>query len=170
MKNRLAVKPISRQALRNKAKAIRLLCGLGDEPLDVPRFLEYVMQELFPDLAVEIVDKFENESGKCGEFDLFGNAIRIPEDRYEKAIAGDGRARFDIIHECCHKFLITYENLAFCRYTRELKAYEDPEWQADCMAGELLMPAEKIRGMSVDDVASVFGVTPKAASTQLSKV
>lgn len=168
MGNKLAVKPITRQALRNKAKAIRLLCGLGDEPLDVPRFLEYVMQELFPDLAIEIVENFEK--GKCGEFDFFSNAIRIPLDRYEMAVLGDGRARFDIVHECCHKFLITYENLAFCRYTREPKPYEDPEWQADCLAGELLMPADKIRGMSVEDVVEMYGVTPKAAKTQLSKV
>ena len=170
MNKKLAVKPMSRLSLRNKATAVRMLCKLGNGSLDVIRFLEHIMPELFPNLSIEIVEKFEGEKGKCGEFDFFNDTIRIPQERYDKAISGDGRARFDIIHECCHKILITPKDLAFCRYTRELKTYEDPEWQADCLAGELLIPADEIRGMSVNEIVGTYVVTPKAANMQLSKI
>jgi len=98
---------------------------------------------------------------------LYSDTIRIPQDRYDKALAGDGRARFDILHECCHKLLLNPQSLAFCRFTRELKTYEDPEWQADCLAGELLMPADIIRGWSASDVAKMCGVSEAAARCQL---
>jgi len=54
MHYKLAVKPLSRIILRNRAKALRLLCGFGDEPIDVVRFLEHTMPELFPDLSIEM--------------------------------------------------------------------------------------------------------------------
>jgi hypothetical protein len=170
MNNKIAVKPLSRLTIRNRAKALRLLCGLGDGVIDVLRFLEHIMPQLFPDLSIEILDEFEGENGKCGEFDFLADAIRVPRERYDKACEGDGRARFDIIHECMHKILLTPEDLAFCRYSREIKPFEDPEWQADCFAGEFLMPAEQIKGLSKDDVAAKYGVTKAAARTQLSKL
>jgi Zn-dependent peptidase ImmA (M78 family) len=51
-----------------------------------------------------------------------------------------------------------------------LKPFEDPEWQADCLAGELLMPYDLIKGMSDEEVALQCGVTMAAAKYQLSKI
>ena len=170
-KSCFAVKPTSRRILRNKAKAIRLTYSLDDNiKLDVVRFLEHVLTDVFPSLSVEIVEKFDGEKDKCGEFDFLQDKIRIPEERYRKAIEGDGRARFDILHECSHKMLITPKSMVFCQFARKLKNFEDPEWQADCLAGELLMPIDKIRGMSIEEVAEYCGVTKAAAKFQLSKI
>ncbi|MDC5547674.1 ImmA/IrrE family metallo-endopeptidase, partial [Acinetobacter baumannii] len=51
-----------------------------------------------------------------------------------------GRARFTLAHELGH--LILHEGPALHRQTAvvEHKVYEDSEWQADCFAGEFLMP------------------------------
>jgi hypothetical protein len=162
---------MSRQEIRNKAKAIRLAYGIDKNiHLDVVRFLEHIIPDMYPDVSIDFIEKFEGEKGKCGEYDFLENTIRIPEGRYIKAQQGDGRARYDIAHECSHKILITPRSLTLCRFERNLKPFEDPEWQADCLAGELLMPYDLIKGMSVEEVDLNCGVTMAAAKYQLSKI
>lgn len=51
-------------------------------------------------------------------------------------------------------------------FDSNLPAYEDPEWQAKCLAGELMMPADKIRGMTIKEIVSHYGVSPDAALMQ----
>ena len=47
------------------------------------------------------------------------------------------------------------------------KPYEDPEWQANCFAGELLVPKRLVKNLSVEEVVEQCKVTKAMASIQL---
>ena len=47
------------------------------------------------------------------------------------------------------------------------KAYEDPEWQANCFAGELLVPKRLVKNLSVEEIVEQCKVTQAMASIQL---
>jgi hypothetical protein len=120
-------KPTSRSFLRQTARIVRDYFGIKSLKIDVIRFLEFKMIEDDPNLVVEIVESFPGEPQKYGEYNPLLNIIRITRDIYEKAIAGDGFARFTIMHECCHKLLITPDSLILCKSHGEVVRYRDPE-------------------------------------------
>ena len=53
-------------------------------------------------------------------------------------------------------------------FDEHVPAYQDPEWQAKCLAGELMVPYELVGGMSAAAVANACGVSLQAAYYQLS--
>ena len=110
--------------------------------------------------------------GKHGETYPSKNIMRIREDVYLRAAAGEGRDRLTIAHEVGHLFLHEDDSIALCRLApdEQLEPFEDPEWQADCFGGELLMYHPLIKGLSEGQIVEKCGVTPKAARTQLSKI
>ena len=98
------------------------------------------------------------------------NLIRIREDIYDKACKDDGFSRSTIAHELLHFFKHRQEEIVFCRTVEEMKnrkVYEDPEWQANCFAGELLVPKRLVKNMSVEEVVKQCKVTHAMARIQL---
>jgi len=51
-----------------------------------------------------------------------------------------------------------------------VKPYMDPEWQAKCLAGEMMVPAHLVRGMSAQKIAECCGVSQPAAETQIRSI
>ena len=49
----------------------------------------------------------------------------------------------------------------------KLELFRNSEWQADCMAGELLMPHQMIKTMTAGDIMRAYKVSEAAAETQL---
>lgn len=132
---------ISRRGIRAFAKYVRELCGLQDVVyFPVVKFLELALPKLVDGFTYDVVD-YSEMPDKEGETIPSLNIIKIREDVYEKANNGDGRARFTILHEVGHLLLHDNDRVALCRKSDNatVKAYEDPEWQADVFAGELLM-------------------------------
>jgi len=168
--NNIVINPKSRKNLREFAALIRSTFGIKDTYIDVIKFLEISMCCYFEKLNIEIVEDFCNDHNKCGEFDLTNNTIRIKENVYELANLHDGRSRYDIMHECAHKLLSSIVNQTFNRKVGKVKVYENPEWQADCLAAELLMPYEIIKDKTAEEVMKMCGVSKKAAEYQLSKI
>lgn len=68
-----------------------------------------------------------------------------------------------------HLFLHENETIVLCRLdpTEKLKPYEDPEWQADAFAGELLAPSYLVKGLSEYEIQIKCGVSSAAARCQL---
>ena len=106
---------------------------------------------------------------KHGETYPSKNLIRIREDVYLNAINGSGRDRLTIAHEIGHLLLHDDDNIALCRLepNEKLKAYEDPEWQANAFGGELLAPSYLIKGLTNAKVQEKCGVSEDAANVQL---
>jgi len=92
--------------------------------------------------------------------------IRITETVYDGACCGNPRDRFTIAHEIGHLLLHTPDKISFAR-AEKIKKYEQPEWQANTFAGELLVHTGMIAGLSVQEVARRYEVSFTVASIQI---
>jgi hypothetical protein len=167
--DRYASEPKSRKDIARFAMKVRKAFGLEDRQwIDVVGLLEYI-PFLFPDFHFKAVGDHTLSRCVYADTDPVKRVIRIKRSVYDAAFDGSGRDRFTIAHEIGHFFLMCAFGVKFNRTDEDvaLPAYRDPEWQADCFAGELLAPSDLIRGMSVGEVSSVFGVSRTAAETQL---
>jgi Zn-dependent peptidase ImmA (M78 family) len=167
--NYIAV-PQSRKKLRRLAKQIRDVFRLSDViPFPVVQLLE-AMPDIFSEkgFVYEIVEDDVLPQSVQGDTDVANHYMRIKESVYEGACNGNGRDRFSITHEIAHYFLMSVYGYAFQRNLdgRAVKSYEDPEWQAECLAGELLVPYHLVVGMSIEEIADKCGVSSLAAITQ----
>ncbi|WP_346696692.1 ImmA/IrrE family metallo-endopeptidase [Thermophilibacter mediterraneus] len=138
----------------------------GATPFPIVHFLENVIPQIYPDAEVEIVP-----AGYLG--DKFGEAfpadhlIRLPEDVYDAAVAGNGFSRMTVAHEIAH--LLWHEKVPVSlarRAGKNLPAYRTSEWQANALAGALLMPIRKIVAMDPQEVSEKYLVSLSAARTQ----
>ena len=134
-------------------------------------FVENILPILIPDFQFEVVPEAEM-GNKHGETYPSKNLIRIREDIYLRAAAGEGRDRLTVAHEVGHLFLHEDDSIALCRLEPgdKLKPYEDPEWQADAFGGELLASSYLIEGMNSREVEKMCGVSAAAAKVQLKSI
>ncbi len=98
--------------------------------------------------------------------------LRNRQSVYDGACAGNGRDRMTIIHEIAHYLLLCVNGLKLQRNfsNNAVKAYCDPEWQAKCLTAEIMIPANIVKNMTVDEVVQYCGVSFEAASYQLAKI
>ncbi|MCD7722658.1 MAG: ImmA/IrrE family metallo-endopeptidase [Clostridiales bacterium] len=158
----------SRSDLRNLARALRKQLQLDDELYFPIVELLDVMTELFEDFNYEIVNDKDMRKNVHADTDIRTGHIRIKESVYEGACNGEGRDRMTIAHEIGHYF-----TLCFCGFklernfgNNEIPAFRDPEWQAKCFAGELMVPAHLVKEMSKAKIAKQCGVSYDAACVQ----
>ena len=162
--------PLSRQNLLDYAKTIRVSLNLEDRLcFPVLSFLE-ILPDFFSVLGFtfEIVPDSEFPNAVQGETDVTNHHIRIKESVYNGAYNGNGRDRYSIMHEISHYLLMSVSGVTFQRNIsgRKVKTYEDPEWQAECLAAELLMPFDLVREKSIQEIANDCKVSFAAARTQ----
>lgn len=144
------VAPLSRHDLRNRAMLIRQEFGLVNQiNFPIMEFVEIVLPEIMPDFVFRVAAV--EELG-----DLHGltypekKLMKIREDVYERAIAGEGRDRLTVAHELGHLVLHKANSVAYARTNSNLPivTYCNPEWQANAFAGELLVPSHLVKGMN----------------------
>ena len=73
----------------------------------------------------------------------YTNTIQVKESVYVGATLGNPEDRFTLAHEMGHAFLFHgyINNNYVCKEEEEIPTKEDPEWQADTFAKELLAPS-----------------------------
>ena len=160
------VRPRSRAQLRNTADQLRSFCRVKGPYVPIVEMLELHLAKL--GVVYEYVSKTEMGNNHGVSFPDQG-LIRIREDVYERACAGEGRDRLTIAHEVGH--VILHGNLSLARSAtnpRQMRPFESSEWQANAFAGELLMPLRWIlsRCHGPHDLSHTFGVSAIAANTQ----
>lgn len=162
------VEPKSREELRALANTLRDLLSLNDK-LYVPivEILD-VLPEFFDDFSYEIVSDDELPYETHADINIKFGHIRIKESVYERACNGEGRDRMTIAHEIGH-----FITLCFCSYKikrffgkKEVKPYNDPEWQAKCFAGEFMIPYHLTTDMNPYEIVDACGVSYEAAEYQ----
>ncbi len=162
--------PLSRKDLREMAFRFRKIFGLENE-LDFPivKVIEFLSNNGVFNLEICTVDEMGT---KYGETIPSENLIKLREDIYDNGCDGDGFSRSTCSHELLHWVRHREETVSFCRKEEDLKnrrAYEDPEWQANCFSGELLVPKHLVKGMSIDEIVEKCNVTPSMARYQYKK-
>lgn len=164
-----SVAPRSREDLRNLAAQIRKVLGLEDALYFPIVELLDVFEETLPGFSYSIIEDDELPPNKHAETNVYTGEIRIKQSVYEGARRGCGRDRMTIAHEFSHFMTLCFLGFKLSRTIGggKLRAYEDPEWQAKCLAGELLIPHDLVRGMSANEVARKCGVSMTAAKYQL---
>ena len=169
----IKTKPRSIKEIRKKANLIRTVVKRihgQDEEFPIIEFVESYLPQIFDEfiLHVEEVNVMNNNHGLT---DVKSGTIRLREDVYNGACDGKGRDRFTIAHELGHLLLHSQDNLELARSDNEIKAYENPEWQANRFAAELLMPLDLITSDdTVETLSRRFGVTYSAAEVRLNSL
>lgn len=142
----------------------------GDSPdaFPVVEFIEFVLPRAYDDFVLELVDDHEMP-GMEGATWPDQKHMKLPRTVYERAAAGEGRARFTMAHELGHLFL--HAGIPFARSSPTggtIAAYECSEWQANEFAAAILMPASLVRECgSIRDIMERFGVSKAAAENRL---
>lgn len=166
-KTAFEAKPESRENLRYLAELVRKELGiaLDKKYVDVTWILEK-LDVLDSEYSYEIVDDDQLEAGVQAQTDIIKNTIYIKESVYEGAIKNNGRDRMTIAHEILHLILHQPVALTLYRRTDDLPVYKNPEWQAECFAGELLMPYDQIKDMTEEEIVEQCKVSERAAHYQ----
>jgi predicted transcriptional regulator len=186
------VKAVSKRELEERAE--RLLsrffpeCLQRPTALNVERLIDVHLEEEFG-WSLDVRETFPLDI--LGYTDPKTKTLNISEETHEAIIAGDGRARFTGCHEFSHvvlhgdqmrdrmvSFSASNEHL-FRKDRLSLRAFEDPEWQADYLAGALLMPAKMVRELRrqtsseyqlLEKMCEAFKVSRQAAEVRLKKM
>ena len=124
------------------------------------------------DSHFEIVETDELEENEHAVTDIISKTIKIRADVYEGACNGVGRDRMTIAHEFAHFITLCVCGFRLARSfgNVHVPSYRDPEWQAKCLAGELMIDSDLVKGMSRSEVSEKCGVSYDAAKLQLSKI
>lgn len=162
--------PLSRNDMREMAYRLRELFGFENE-LNFPviQVIEFLSNKGVFSLEISTFDEM---GSKFGETIPSENLIKLREDIYDNACDGDGFSRSTCSHELLHWLQHREETVSLCRKEEDLKnrrAYEDPEWQANCFSGELLVPKHLVKGMTIDEIVEKCNVTHSMAYYQLKK-
>ena len=166
------VEPKSRQELRELALFLRRRLNLENEKYFPITELLDVLAEIFDNFSYEIVGNNELPFGTHADTNTTTGHIRIKESVYEGACRGSGRDRMTIAHEIGHFFTLCICGFKLERnFTKKtIEPYRDPEWQAKCFAGELLVAAHLMKGCSINDIVEECGVSYDAAEIQYRKI
>jgi len=164
----LKAKPMSRKDIRTIAKRVRVMCNV---PIDMAFPIVDVMENFLSgldedDYVLEITDSHELGS-KYALTIPEKKVVKVRQDVYEEACKGDPHHLFTLAHELGHAILHKDTTVSFARDTEIIKHCERPEWQANTFAGELIAPADEVKGMTEDEVVSKYKCSYKVAQIQL---
>lgn len=165
------VPPRSRKNIGTLATLVRSSVGVTDPYFPVHEFTELQLPLLWEDFHLVVQEQHVMGDAHGLTFPE-ASTIWLREDVYEGVEAGRGRDRFTLAHELGHLLMHGDTGLARVpKRTRELKAYENSEWQANTFAAVLLVPDEVvIRLGDACEIARVCGVSVEAAGVRLKQV
>lgn len=159
--------PRSKLEIISKAHDLRKRVNLGNKLFfPIVQFAEIVLSVIDADYSFEICSANEMVD-KYAQYDPINNIMTLREDVYRGAIAGNGRHRFTVAHEVAH-YVLHSSDIVLARSDLDLKIYQNPEWQANVFASELLMPSNLIKDMTADEVAIQCQTSLQAAQIAVS--
>lgn len=165
------VEPKSRWDIRKIVNSFRKFLDIQNaEYVDVVMLLD-ILSKRIKGFSYEIVPNNTFSKKIFGTTDVKTGHIRIKQRIYNAACDGDGFARYTIAHEIGHFILLCVCGLQLAKAAKgaRVEKFRDPEWQADCFAGEFLMGYDVVRNYSVKELMNKCVVTEKAARCQYDK-
>lgn len=159
----------SRAEIEHIVQTIKKSINFTGNAFPVLWFLESVIPLIDPSFSYDYVKSSELPTNTYAYYDPVRNIMKIDEKVYERASNGNPRDKFTIAHEIGHYFLV--DQIAFTRSeTGSVPAYMNPEWQANVFAGELLIPSNEIKGLSVEEIVKIYKVSHQAAEIAYTNV
>ena len=163
-------KPTSRRDLRRYAVLFRRLFDVALEgPFPVLLALDKI-RDIFQGCGYEILEDSHfplKTMAQCVPNDEGGFTIEIPVSVYLGAQKKKIGAYLGFIcHEICHIFLFQIGFLPVYERTfaeKELPPYVSVEWQTKALCGEVMIPFEESRGMTVAAMQEKYHVSKKFA-------
>lgn len=126
-----------------------------------------ILPIIYPGLTTEIVEDSAFPKGKFAETEVGSKTIRLRQSVYDGACKGKGFERMTIMHEVGHFEMIANSPIKLYREANgPIVAYEDPEWQAKCFAGEVMIDKRLVKNMRPQEIALQCGVSLQAAEYQ----
>jgi hypothetical protein len=172
LKQSYRVEPKSRENIRSIAHRIRRFYGWEDKTyIPVVELLERLC-EFSPSFYYEVIDDSDWLWKEHAWTDVTNGHVLIKQSVYDGAFDEKKRDRMTIAHEIGHYVMHHLGNVRMeTVYTfQKLESYEDPEWQAKCFAGELLMPYHWLHLLQPDEIERMCGVSFDAVQTHLKAV
>lgn len=171
-------KPLSISEIRNVAYFIRDLIDVPfDKNINMVKALDkltFKFQRYNFNYMVLPNNSPDFERGEEAKTDIVNGTIYFKESVIEQASHKRFcRANFTIGHEIGHFVLhrvLNLMNFARMALPIEKRIFEDPEWQADTFASELLMPYEQCLNLSPKEIRRKYHVTQSAANTRYNKI
>lgn len=162
--SKYAGQPLSRKEIRNIARAMRMVFGLGEGYINIVNLIENIIPRIDSSFEWEICSAAEMQPGVYAYYDPKINKLVIREEVYRRACDGIGRDRFTLAHEVGH-YLLHSDQAVLQRISPDtpLQTYRDPEWQANTFASEFLAPYDEIIGMTEMQVCQLYGLSMAAA-------
>jgi hypothetical protein len=147
----------------------------------VVEFFEHVLPEHWPHLQTGTAELDNGAEGMAYPSGL----ILVCPKTYAGAVRGEGRDRFTMAHESFHGIQHTRQlktrladlgSVPLFRRGVNIKPFRDPEWQANCFASAILMPADAVCALAnslasplllVGEMVKTFKVSNSAATVRL---
>ena len=157
----------SRKDLRNLALIIRKTFHLENEIyFPVIEFFE-MLPNYLEGFNYEIVEDSFFPEHIHADTVITHNLIRVKESVYLGACKGNGQDRMTIMHEIAHWLTLCLLGFKLERnFFNNAPSYKDPEWQAKCLAGEIMMPFHLVSDYSIKNLSKECGVSMSAAKYQ----
>ena len=158
--------PLSVKDISNIAASIREQYGIAKEKA-FP-ILE-ILKQLFYDnyLSIQLLadDDSYLDKNTPAVYNANYNFIYLKESVIEEVESGNYRSNFTLAHELFH--YLQHQVLGFkFEEVEDRKTYENPEWQANCFAGELLLPDEFLNNEDNEYLADYFHVSLECVLTR----
>lgn len=160
--------PTNRKDLIKKAKMIRQIYNVTGNyfpildiinDLSLKNKLDYLVVEDDSELFVK---------DELAHYDFVENLIYIKESVWKEAENNIGRSRFTLTHEFAHYLLLKVFDFGYKLVDEKPQSFKDPDWQADYLAGALLMDFELTKGYTVEELIVECGVSEEAALVHIS--
>lgn len=156
-------KPTNRKKLRQYAPIFReLFSAQEDEPFPVLASLER-LPDIFPGSCWIVVENDalpKNVVAQCTKNAECGFTIEIKQIVYDGARNGIGAYLGFILHEMVHVFMyeIGYRPILQRSFAEE-PVYCQVEWQVKALTGEIAMPYERTKNLSVSEIMKRYHVS-----------
>ena len=155
--------PTSKEKLKNIAIKFRKEFDVNTLAFPVIEIIDKLHCKGLLNLFIVNEDDSIMKKDELAFYELNSNSMFVKEHVYLEAIENIGRARLTLTHELSHYLLLYVLKFEVTETKEEIKTYEDPEWQANYLASELLAPRDLTQGFNVQDYISKCNISEECA-------
>ncbi len=159
---------LTRLQIRRIAQGFRKMFNVASLRFPVIKVLDLLVVKFDGNLTYSIEEDSSFDTNVMAELQSNGDGrynIRIRQSVFDKATSGDRASIGYICHEMCHYLLIgvldigpkLYQATDGMVYTKSINSndmplYKSMEWQAKALCGEVMIPYEECKALSLSEI------------------